>query len=300
MKLVIDIGVVTTAALMMCGVGLALEWRMFHRLVSMPRQFGAGLVATVIVPVLVGLLVVRSLDCPVWLATGLLLISACPVGDIANSYTLLARGNPGFSLALHSLTCLLAPVLMAGAFAVFSLFGHDDPLFTAPGFPFVVRLLLWIGIPVMVGLAIKRRLPRWCPAVARFVHAATGVGIVFLLAAILVTQWDFVVREGLAVARGTIAFVLGCLAVSAVVARVLRLDSADQAALLACVPVRNLGVATLVAVTLLGRIEFAGVAAVYFLVEVPILALAGWLRRRVPRADAARLPDGGGMDNETC
>ena len=44
---------------------------------------------------------------------------------------------------------------------------------------------------------------------------------------------------------------------------------------------RNLGVAMAVAVTLLGRVEFARFAYAYFLTEMPIMLLAAaWFRRR--------------------
>lgn len=44
----------------------------------------------------------RSMD-P--MACALLLIAACPVGDIANFYTLVARGNLPLALAINALVC---------------------------------------------------------------------------------------------------------------------------------------------------------------------------------------------------
>jgi hypothetical protein len=43
--------------------------------------------------------------------------------------------------------------------------------------------------------------------------------------------------------------------------------------------VRNVGVATAVAVTVLGRLEFAAFAAAYFLTQTPLLVAAAILHR---------------------
>jgi ACR3 family arsenite efflux pump ArsB len=44
---------------------------------------------------------------------------------------------------------------------------------------------------------------------------------------------------------------------------------------------RNVAVAAAIAITLLGRVEFALFATVYFLTELPLMLIAiGWFRRR--------------------
>ena len=48
--------------------------------------------------------------------------------------------------------------------------------------------------------------------------------------------------------------------------------------------VRNVGVATAVAVTVLGRLEFAVFAAAYFLCQAPLLLAAALLHRRMRTA----------------
>jgi BASS family bile acid:Na+ symporter len=53
------------------------------------------------------------------LSAGILLLAACPVGDIANVHTLLARANVALSVTVNTLSILFSAVTMAGIFEVY-------------------------------------------------------------------------------------------------------------------------------------------------------------------------------------
>ena len=61
-------------------------------------------------------------------------------------------------------------------------------------------------------------------------------------------------------------------------------DRRDRFTIAAEFGTRNVGVATAIAVTLLGRVEFSRFAATYFLTEIPLMlgAAAVFRRNRVP------------------
>ena len=55
----------------------------------------------------------------------------------------------------------------------------------------------------------------------------------------------------------------------------------EKTAMLLCLPVRNVGIAALIAVSLLGETRMLGAVAVYFALEVALfLPFAVWLGRR--------------------
>jgi bile acid:Na+ symporter, BASS family len=93
-------------------------------------------------------------------------------------------------------------------------------------------------------------------------------------------------------AAAGLAFVALALAAGLGLARLLRLDASDGVTVGIVFAVRNVALAAAIAVTLLDRIEFADVAVVYFLAEVPLLlGVAGAHRRWWSQAPLEQLAD---------
>ena len=88
MKAVLDIGVLCIIVLMLGTVGMELEGRHFR---AVAQRKGALLLTiaaqTLILPAL-GFGLAHVMALPPHISAGVLLIAACPVGDIANFYTL--------------------------------------------------------------------------------------------------------------------------------------------------------------------------------------------------------------------
>ena len=91
MKTALDFAIVILTVSMMFSVGLELETRHFRDLARNKRAFLAALIAQMVVLPAIGIFVVRTIPMPESLQMGILLLAACPVGDVANFYALLAR-----------------------------------------------------------------------------------------------------------------------------------------------------------------------------------------------------------------
>ena len=116
MKAVLDSGVLGVTLLLMVTVGMELEAHDFREVARRKGVLlGALLLPAVLLPVL-RFALARGLALPPHLTAGILLLAACPVGDIANFYILLARGNLALSVSANPLSCLLSVVTMAVAF----------------------------------------------------------------------------------------------------------------------------------------------------------------------------------------
>ena len=122
---------------------------------------------------------------------------------------------------------------------------------------------------------LRRLAPGFAGAHAKSAHGASLAGIAFLLVYVMVTQWPRVAAAfmGLALLAG-LAF-----------ARVLRLSKEDSVAAGIGFALRNVPLASAVAITLLNHIEYAVFAVVYFLTEVPLLVdvVAAYRFRRTRR-----------------
>jgi bile acid:Na+ symporter, BASS family len=264
----------------MVTVGMELEARDFREVADRKRTLlGALLLPAILLPGL-GLALARGLALPPHLAAGILLLAACPVGDIANFYTLLARGNIALCISVNTLSCLLSAVTMAVAFGLYERLLGPRYVFVLPTPALALRLTCMAALPVLLGMAARRWQPAWVTAHARALRKLCLLGIAFLLVYVLVNRWTQVVAEWRQTATIGLLFVVLALAIGFSLARLLRLRPCDSITVGILFAVRNVTLATAIAVTILNRIEFAEVATVYFLAEVPLLLAVAWVYRR--------------------
>lgn len=151
-------------ALIMFGVALGLRADDFRRLAKTPRTALAGLVAQFVALPAVTFLLVSALNPSPAIALGLILVSACPGGNISNFMSSLAGGNVALSVSLTA----------AGSFlSVFftplnlnwwgSLYTPSAMLLREVnvGFADVFSTIFLIaGIPLMLGMLVNHRYPQ--------------------------------------------------------------------------------------------------------------------------------------------
>ena len=275
----LDLGIALVTVLLMLGVGLGLRPRAIAGSLERSSSLWGQLALVVVLPVLAGLATVALLRPPPAVASALLLVAFCPVGDIANAYTLLARGDTARSLLLNALSALLAPLTMSAGFALVAAFGSFELLQAPPALPLFRKLLLFLVLPVAAGMALRTRAPGLAGRLNRPVHGATSAGILCLLALVLVHPGLRPAHWGSPLLAGS-TFLLMSLGFSALLLRLGRAARGDSVAAALCLPVRNVGVAALVAAGLLDRPEWLSTLGVYFVVEVPMLLAASLVLRR--------------------
>ena len=211
---------------------------------------------------------------------GLLLVAACPIGGISNTYSYLARASTALSVTLTGLSCLLAgvtlPLVGRGLEMAFA-----QPLELSVPIPtLVIQLFLMLTLPVGLGMWVRRRWAdrsrQYQPAVQRL--AFIGVGLMLVLI-ILDDPRAFVGDLPTTVPLAAV-FIACSAAAGWLAAALVTRDPCDRFTLAAEFGTRNLGVAMAVAVTMLGRVEFVRFAYTYFLTELPLVLVAIALFRR--------------------
>jgi bile acid:Na+ symporter, BASS family len=290
MQTLVDVTVPLLTFILLTAVGLDLTAEHFDRIRRQRQLIVAGLLAPLLLlpPIAAGLAwVFRP---ALHLADGLLLIAVCPIGGISSTYTYLARASTALSVTLTTLSCLLAGVtipLVGRALEI--TFGRPVPLPPLNGL-FLGQLVLMLTVPVVLGMWIRLRWTdlarRYEPAVRRLAFA--GVAIVFVLI-VLDDPWAFL--GGLPTMVPLAAVFVVCSALAGwMTASLFTRDPRDRFAIATEFGTRNLGVAMAIAVTLLGRTDFARFAYTYFLIEMPLmLAAIAWYRRGVRRPEQANI-----------
>jgi len=274
-----NLAILTVTWLMMLAVGLAVRATDLATLRHRPALLALTVAAQWIALPLVALGIARALGLPPATTTALVLLAACPIGDIVNYYTLLGGGSVPLAVALNALSCLAAPFGMALVFGCLQASQPHDPPLLPPTWALVLRVLLLALAPIALGLAIRTRWPgvaaRWLRPCGRL----AGAGMLAVLAWTLVRQHDQLAAIWASALPAVLLFLLAGLAIGCLWVRWWRLPAPEALAVLVTFPVRNVGLAAALATSLLGRPDFLALIALYFLLEVPLFLLGARLWR---------------------
>jgi bile acid:Na+ symporter, BASS family len=238
---VMTLGAALVTVLLMVTVGIELTMRDFREVVRRKRVLFGTLFLPVIILPLIALALTRALSLPPHVTAGVLLLAACPVGDLANVYTLLARGNLALSVTANTLSCLFSAATMAVAFAAYDQLLGGQLALALPTAGLVLRLTLMVALPVLAGMGLRRWRPAWVAAHRSLLRTFCLVGIVFLVVYVLMTRWTQVAAEWHLTALVGVALMLGALVAGLGVARLLRVGGRDGVTVAITFAVRNVG-----------------------------------------------------------
>jgi BASS family bile acid:Na+ symporter len=178
-------------ALIMFGVALHIKVSDFKELIQNPRPVLVGILSQfVALPVLTFLLVLLLRPGPS-LALGMILVAACPGGNISNFITSLAGGNRALSVALTANATLLAVVLTP---VNLSLWGSLYP--PSQGLLREIAINPWemaeivgliLGIPLLAGVWMHERFPGLARVLAKYLRI---ISLGFFVCLILVVVYD--------------------------------------------------------------------------------------------------------------
>jgi BASS family bile acid:Na+ symporter len=193
---------------------------------------------------------------------------------MANVYTFLARANVAVSVTLTAVSCLAAVLTTPLALAVLQAQVGESTGLPVPFGVLAGDLFLLLVLPVLAGMGIRRRWPEIAERHRRSLLGFSIATLAALLGFIIVQEAAYFASAmtdvGAAVTLlAVVAFGLGWLTGWASGAR-----ATDRFTVGMVFVVRNVGIATAIAVTVLGRVEFAVFATAYFLAQVPILLTA--------------------------
>lgn len=154
-------------AFIMFGVALNMTLEDFKRVVVFPKAFFVGLLSqTILLPLFTIFLIVIWQPHPS-VSLGLILIAACPGGNISNFATSLARGNVALSITLTSVVTLLAIVTTPLGFALWpkllpALQEYVRKI-NVEHWPMVIAIIQLIVLPLAGGMLFRQ----WQPAITQ-------------------------------------------------------------------------------------------------------------------------------------
>ena len=224
--------------IVMLGMGLTIDSKDFKIIFQAPRSVIIGVVLQYTIMPLSAFLIVKLFHLPPEIAIGVILVGCCPGGTSSNVMSYLANANVALSVAITSVSTLLAPFLTP---ALIYLFAHEwlQVSFISM-FWSVVQVIL---IPIIIGFVLQKLFKTFADKTATALPIVSVVAISLILASVVGSSKAQILATGLlifavVILHNLIGYILGY-----TFAKILKLDRPDKKAVSIEVGMQNSGLA---------------------------------------------------------
>ena len=198
--------------IIMFGMGLTLAPSDFKILGQHPKAVLIGVVAQFVIMPTTAYLLSLALNLPPGVAIGVVLVGACPGGTASNVMTFLARGNVALSVAVTSISTLLAPLLTPAVFFLFANQWIDVSATTM-----LVSILQMVLLPIVLGVVAHTLFRKQTAAALDVLPLISVLAIVLIIGAVVAGSRAQIIETGLlifgvVVLHNAIGYALGFLA----------------------------------------------------------------------------------------
>ncbi|HGM7404076.1 bile acid:sodium symporter family protein [Pseudomonas aeruginosa] len=188
----LTVAIAPLLGLVMFGMGLTLKGEDFREVARHPIRVLIGVLAQFVIMPGLAWLLCRLLQLPAEIAVGVILVGCCPGGTASNVMTWLSRGDVALSVAITSVTTLLAPQVTPAL--VWLLASAWLPVSFAAMFLSILQVVL---VPIALGLLAQRLLGERTRQVAEVLPLVSVFSIVVIIAAVVAASQARIAESGL-------------------------------------------------------------------------------------------------------
>lgn len=243
----------------MFGMGLTLKAADFKPVFVHPKQILVGELAQFIIMPLVAWLLCRMLNLPVELAIGVILVGCCPGGTASNVICYLAGGNVAMSVAMTSVSTLLAPFVTPAL--VLLLGGHSVDVNVIGMFLSIVQVVI---LPIGLGLVVNQYFGRYTSKVVSALPAVSTVAIAVIVGVVVSGNAERIMGCSLIVALAVILHNVLGLVLGYLICLAFKFDHSTRTAISIEVGMQNSGLASSLAATHFAMYPMAAVPGALF------------------------------------
>ena len=250
----------------MLGLGLSLTLDDFRRVAVYPRAVVAGLALQMFVLTAVAFGCAQLFALPPELAVGLMLLAASPGGATANIFSHLARGDVALNITLTAINSALSLIWLP--FVVNWSLDHfvGRGQYIPPPIGKIVEVAAIIVLPVVIGMILRGRAPRFAARMERPIRIFAVVFLAVLVAGAIGENWKILGPALAAVGLACLAFNVISLAVGYAAPLVLRLPQRQAIGIAMEIGIHNGALAIYVALNVLKMPQASFAPAIYSLV----------------------------------
>ncbi|WP_019155420.1 bile acid:sodium symporter family protein [Robertmurraya massiliosenegalensis] len=253
----------------MFGMGLTLKAVDFKIVLTKPLPVIIGVCAQYIIMPLVAFAIAKLMNLPAELAAGLVLLGCVPGGTASNVMVYLAKGNVPLSIAMTSISTLLAPIMTP--LILLLLAGQWMPVDAVSMFMSIVQVII---VPIVLGLIIKRFFPVAVEKSLRVLPLISVAAIITIVAAVVSGNSATIATSGLLIFTAVMLHNGFGLLLGYFAGKMLKQDEVNRRAIAIEVGMQNSGLGVALATAHFGPLAAlpSVLAAAWHNISGPILA----------------------------
>lgn len=180
-----------TLAIIMFGVSLGITTDDFKRLFKSPKILFTGIFSQFILLPFITFIFIKLVNPMPSIALGLMMVAACPGGNISNFLTQMAKGNSALSVSLTAFATLVSMVMTPFNLGFWgNLYAPTaEILQTVELDPWqLVKLVsLILGVPLIIGMLVRQKIPALASKLSKILKP---ISLVIFLSFIVIAFYD--------------------------------------------------------------------------------------------------------------
>ncbi|HCR71362.1 MAG TPA: bile acid:sodium symporter [Anaerolineae bacterium] len=277
-------------AIIMVTLGMTLTVADFKRIFTSPKPIFIGLICQMLLLPILGFAVASLFALPAVYAISLILLAVSPDGATSNLIIHAGDGDRALGITLTAITNMLAFLTIPfGLGIAYSLYGTGALDIDFPVLDTMIQVAVITLIPTLIGMAIRQWKPEFAENSKKWSkNFATGF-LFLVIAALVVQNWDVIVRDGPRFAPAFIVLNIASLIVGYFVPKFLGINYVQAMTIAIETGLQNSTVSITVALTLLNNNDMAIIPGLYAIwMYVTGFALAYWMAKRGKALEPAK------------
>ncbi|MBL8491227.1 MAG: bile acid:sodium symporter family protein [Rhodocyclaceae bacterium] len=282
--------------IVMFGVAMDMKLSDFKGVLATPKPVMIGMVGQfVLLPAFSYLLILLIEPAPS-IALGMMLVAACPGGNISNFLTHFSRGNTALSVTMTAISTAVAIVMTPLNFSFWSSLNPKTATLlnsvSLDPAEMLLAVFMLLGVPMAAGLLVARRFPAFAERTKKPMRVFSLVFFAIFVIGALIANWQYFIKYvGFVVFA---VFLQNALALSAgyFAALFSGLPEADRRAVSIEVGIQNSGLGLVLIFNFFDGLGGMAIVTAWWGIWHVIsgFTVAGLWRRRPPTATAAPTP----------
>lgn len=181
----------STLAIIMFGVALGITTNDFKRLFKNPKILFTGIVSQFLLLPMVTFIFIKLINPMPSIALGMMMVAACPGGNISNFMTQMAKGNAALSVSLTAFATLVSLVMTPFNLHFWgNLYAPTAQILKTVAldpFELVKLVLLILGLPLVIGMLVRKNKPILADKLMKYLKP---LSLIIFLIFIIVAFYD--------------------------------------------------------------------------------------------------------------
>ncbi|MCC2546473.1 bile acid:sodium symporter family protein [Hymenobacter sp. BT175] len=276
-SLATDLFLPLALGIIMLGLGLSLTLDDFRRVAQYPKAMTVALVCQMLLLPVVCFFLVKLFGLAPALAVGMMLLAASPGGATANLYSHLSNGDVALNISLTAVNSVLSlftlPLIVN--FSLQHFMGSEQ--YIPMQFSKVLEVFGIVLIPVLIGMFIRARFPRFAARMEKPVKLGSALILIILIVSVVIRENKLLTDYFATLGVPVLLFNVLSLAVGYFVPRWLSIEKKQAIAIGMDIGIHNGTLAIYVALSVLSNSAMSVPPAIYSLLMFFTAAVFGYL-----------------------